>query len=384
MIKSRVAFFCKFPPPYTGQAVGTEIFADMLTSVAEVERVDTSMDTIRPEPNTWKYFNYYARFVWRLVRKYRELNQILRRESIQGFYYVASPSTMGHLKDIAGLKIARPFVDRAVAHLHNGNFQEIFNRQTTHRTASWLMRNTDLFIFSSRELSNRAAPYIPESKRTVVHNTVDKDVRCGVGEVEAKISARRQRTKMRILYLSNMIPSKGYMDVAKAISFLSISGQQDVQVDFVGDWPDQGREQQFNQFIQKEELDRVIRVHGRVTDRSRIKEMLLESDVFVLPTYYPNEAQPFAIVEALNAATPIVSTRHASIPEYVKHNQNGYLVDKKAPHQIARAIESFRGREKWERAARAARATYEMQFASEAVKQQLFNAFAQAGLSVPC
>jgi len=378
----KLVFFCKFPPPYTGQAVGTEIFADMLADGTDVKRVDTSMDTIRPEPYTSKYFSYYTRFLRRLLSKYGELKQILRLESIHGLYYVASPSTMGHLKNIVGLKIARPLVNRVVAHIHNGNFQQIFTRQTTRRTAQWLVRNTDLFIFSSRELSGRAVPYIPKTKRAVVHNTVDEKIRCTTEEVEAKIDARCQRTKMRILYLSNMIPSKGYVDVAKAISYLSPPLQQAVQVDFVGDWPDRSSKQQFNYFIREEGFERIIQVHGRITDRSHIKKMLLRSDVFVLPTYYPNEAQPFAIVEALNAANPIVATRHASIPEYVKHNQNGYLVEKKAPRQIAQAIESLEDRKQWEQAARAARATYEKRFASVAVKQQLFEAFAQAGLPV--
>ncbi len=39
------------------------------------------------------------------------------------------------------------------------------------------------------------------------------------------------------------------------------------------------------------------------------------------------EGSPVAILEALAAGLPVISTRHAGIPEVIKHDENGFLVD---------------------------------------------------------
>ena len=62
---------------------------------------------------------------------------------------------------------------------------------------------------------------------------------------------------------------------------------------------------------------KICEVHGGVSERSIIKEFLNRADAFVLPTYYPIEAQPISIIEALNSGTPVIATNHASIPEMI-------------------------------------------------------------------
>jgi glycosyltransferase involved in cell wall biosynthesis len=60
-----------------------------------------------------------------------------------------------------------------------------------------------------------------------------------------------------------------------------------------------------------------------------------------LPSYYPVEAQPVSIIEAMNAGNAIISTLHASIPEYVDDKKLGLLVEKRNTQQLANAIISI-------------------------------------------
>jgi glycosyltransferase involved in cell wall biosynthesis len=67
-------------------------------------------------------------------------------------------------------------------------------------------------------------------------------------------------------------------------------------------------------------------------------ELLNSADVFVLPTYYPYEGQPCAILEAMSAGLPIITTNAGCIAETVIHGLNGFIVEQKNPGAIAESI----------------------------------------------
>jgi glycosyltransferase involved in cell wall biosynthesis len=108
-----------------------------------------------------------------------------------------------------------------------------------------------------------------------------------------------------------------------------------------------------------------------VRERARIRELLVRAHAFVLPTYYTREAQPRSIIEALNAGTPVVVTRHRSIPEYVFDDVNGFLVPMRSPEAVAHAIRRLMDRNVWKRMALSARQSYEDGFETDSIKAQM-------------
>lgn len=58
------------------------------------------------------------------------------------------------------------------------------------------------------------------------------------------------------------------------------------------------------------------------------KALLHKCHIFILTTRYPNEGQPISILEAMGNAMDIITTNHAGIPDIVKNNINGLVVDK--------------------------------------------------------
>ena len=63
--------------------------------------------------------------------------------------------------------------------------------------------------------------------------------------------------------------------------------------------------------------------------------------MFVLPTYYLPEGQPWVIVEAMAAGLPIIATAQGAIPESVIDEANGYLVPKQDPEALAEKMRSL-------------------------------------------
>jgi glycosyltransferase involved in cell wall biosynthesis len=70
----------------------------------------------------------------------------------------------------------------------------------------------------------------------------------------------------------------------------------------------------------------------------RKAQLLVDADAFAYPTYYPLEAHPLVIVEALEAGLPVITTRWAAIPEIIEDGVNGLLVKTQDADDLAEKI----------------------------------------------
>lgn len=68
-----------------------------------------------------------------------------------------------------------------------------------------------------------------------------------------------------------------------------------------------------------------------------VRERMASADVFVLPSHV--EGQPIAILEAMAAGLPIVSTRTGAIPDVVRDGIDGFVVDVGDVTGVADALE---------------------------------------------
>ncbi len=62
-------------------------------------------------------------------------------------------------------------------------------------------------------------------------------------------------------------------------------------------------------------------------------------DVFILPSI--KEGLPYTIIEAMAAERPIIASKVGGIPELIKHNQNGLLVEPRDSQQICQSIKKI-------------------------------------------
>ena len=62
-----------------------------------------------------------------------------------------------------------------------------------------------------------------------------------------------------------------------------------------------------------------------IGNSNKVTEYLLQSDIFILPSL--DEGFPIAILEAMRASLPIVSTKVGGIPEMLENGVNGIFID---------------------------------------------------------
>lgn len=128
--------------------------------------------------------------------------------------------------------------------------------------------------------------------------------------------------KINILYLSNMIKSKGYLEVIK---LAKIYKKKNYHYHFAGGWQDKNDEKEFYNFIEDNKLENIVTFHGFVHGK-RKKELFESASMFIFPTRYDNEAFPLAILEALSYGLPVLTTNEGSIP-FMVDNKSGIVVD---------------------------------------------------------
>lgn len=129
-------------------------------------------------------------------------------------------------------------------------------------------------------------------------------------------------SRRHVLYMSNMIKSKGYWDVLKLSLTYKDKG---IVFHFAGSWQSEHDEVEFLEFVRSNNLTDVVCYHGFADDKKKT-ELFALSDLFVFPTFYPNEAFPLSILESLSAGVPVLSTNIGEIPNILTP-ECGILID---------------------------------------------------------
>lgn len=134
-------------------------------------------------------------------------------------------------------------------------------------------------------------------------------------------SKYRRHDTLEILYLSNMIKSKGYFDV---LELAKQTKGKPIQYHFAGRWQNFDDEEEFFNYIQLHKLEDSVTFHGFVNGDK--KHMLFENaHLFIFPTRYKNEAFPLSILEAMSYGIPAITTDEGSIP-YILDEKSGIVL----------------------------------------------------------
>lgn len=262
-------------------------------------------------------------------------------------YMTIASSRLGFLRDFLIIWAAVICRKRIITHLKGGGYAEFYANQP-----AWLRgiiretlnRVTNIVVLG--ELLKSQFDFVDRSDEGLI--VIPNGLLPGSEYAESSGKSIQDGETIRLLYLSNMVPSKGYMDLLKACELLRSRGV-DICCDFCGAFLDpaidkmvEGKDlkRQFQAEVDKLGLERVVVFHGTVRGE-RKRALLSAAHVFVLPTYYPWEGQPISIIEALAVGTPVISTAYKGIPEQVLDGFNGRLVSPCEPSEIANAVESI-------------------------------------------
>ncbi|MGB0383281.1 MAG: glycosyltransferase family 4 protein [Ardenticatenaceae bacterium] len=285
-------------------------------------------------------------FDWRRIRATLKLlasfgTQLLNSGAV---YMLIASSKFGFLRDACMIWGSRLLRRRIVLHLNGGGYRPFYETQPPwlQRVIAKTLAQADTIIVLGEQLRDQFA-FVPniEKKIRVVPNGLPLDL-----QPKSVVSKSLSTTEpLRLLYLSNLIESKGYLSLLAACRILHHEHQIPIHCDFCGDFvqtsvdkvssPSEAKANFLN-LIEEWELTDVVTYHGMVTGDKK-QQVLQETHTLILPTTYPWEGQPISIIEALAFGTPVIATSHRGIPEQVIDRYNGFLVEPN-PSSIAEAV----------------------------------------------
>lgn len=140
----------------------------------------------------------------------------------------------------------------------------------------------------------------------------------------------------RLLFLSNLIESKGVLVLLDALKVLKDKGYSFI-CDFVGGETKEIDAKRFEEEVEKRGLNELAIYRGRKYGEEKEKAFE-QSDVFVFPTYYPNECFPLVLLEAMQHGLPCVTTDEGGIRDIVVSNINGFICERKDAASLATCL----------------------------------------------
>jgi glycosyltransferase involved in cell wall biosynthesis len=167
------------------------------------------------------------------------------------------------------------------------------------------------------------APYLDRDDHMRV---VANGVRLPEGERPAPVLSR---TPARFVSVSNLHEGKGIDLVLDALALLDARGVRDWTYTVIGD----GKERtSLAARARAHNLGDRVNFLGSRSHES-VFETLLESDVFVLPSY--REAFGIAYLEAMACGLPTIGVRGQGPEAFIEHGVSGYLIEPRSTAAIA-------------------------------------------------
>ena len=322
--KLRILFVLHLPPPVHGAAL-------VGSAIRESRLVNDTFET--------KYFNLSSSVALEQVghfslRKFRRVFRLIRevRHTISEWkpdrVYLTPSSTMpGLLKDALVVHAIRSKGVRVILHLHNKGVSERQDRFVYDRLYRILFRNAHVILLSER-LYPDIRKYVPEERVSYCPNGVfvpERDFSTPLGMAEVV---------PRILFLSNIIRSKGVTVLIKACRLLKERGV-DYRCSLVGVLSADYAGDSLADEIRRQGVDERVTYDGPAYGEDKWAAFS-KADIFVHPTL--DDAFPLVIPEAMGTGLPVVTTEEGGIPDMVRDGVDGLICPKGNPAALADAL----------------------------------------------
>jgi glycosyltransferase involved in cell wall biosynthesis len=252
-------------------------------------------------------------------------------------------------KDALFVTLSKLFGIKLLYHFHNKGVSTRQDKLLDNLLYRFVFRNAHVILLS-KYLYADIQKYVKEEQ---VHYCPN-----GIPVVEVPIKEGKNGQEVEILYLSNLIESKGVFVLLDALEILQIKSLN-FHCTFVGGWGDI-TEELFDTYVQKTGLNKKV-IYAGVQYEQKKNAYFKMADIFVHPTY--NDCFPLVILEAMQYSLPIISTIEGGIRDIVEDCTTGFLIQQRNVEALADKLEILiRDKELRLQMGKAGRSRFEREF----------------------
>lgn len=319
--RRHILFIVPLPPPVHGSTVVSRQIreSERINALFDCDFINLStsrsiqeIDKFRPQ-KILRFLGALCKTGWKLATRRYDL-----------CYLAITCHGRGFLKDFPFVILCKLFGRKVVLHQHNKGMARDLDRRGYRKLLS-LAYNKSKVILLSKYLYPDIAGIVPESQVLI----------CPNGIPDCTVAKRtRDQGRVELLFISNLIESKGVLDLIAACRVLMNDGK-DFYCRIIGNESVEITRTTLKDLIRKEGLEKYVHYEGaRYGDEK--EHALQTADLFVFPTY--DDCFPLCILEAMQHALPVITTDEGGIPDMVQDGVNGLICNKRDPESLSRAI----------------------------------------------
>ena len=327
--KQKILICGILPPPLFGHSA-------MYKILMESSFVD-AFDITFLDMKFWSYAQHKKVNIVKLLKLVKYLFQyvyLIITKRPRYVLYNMSFDKMPLLKDFLFCFIGKIFGCRIVIHDMGQYVRELYDSsgkiyQTLIR---WMMNNTTACILLGEKTKSAYDGFV-ESKRLISVPGSVEDTKSIPWEGNERNQSQK---KINVLYFSYMTESKGVLTAFKAASKV-LNRNEFICFTFAGPIGSDAIQESYNHL--SHQFNSRVNYLGYIEDVRERTKIYREADIFIFPTL--RDVFGLVLLHAMAEKLPIVASVEGTIPEIIKDEENGFLIEKNNDEQLAQRIEKL-------------------------------------------
>lgn len=321
-MKRKILFILHLPPPVHGSSMVGQYVKDsiLVNNTFNAKFINLSTSKIIGEIGKNPLIKI-SRYLIILLKIFFNLIKF----NPQVVYLAITAKGIGFYKDFPIAVLSKIFGKKLVLHYHNKGVSVNQNKFLDNIMYRILFKNSKLILLSPL-LYNDVVKYVKNEDVYYCSN--------GIKDSSGSYKSSTSNKITKLLFLSNLLESKGVFDLLLALSFLK-KRKVLFHCNFIGGEGDIN-ENELDIKIKELDLADCVSYLGKKYDSEK-NYLMNNSDIFVHPTL--DDCFPLVILEAMQFKLPVISTITGAIPSIVNDLETGFIVEKSNPSKLAEKIE---------------------------------------------
>lgn len=328
--KPHILFVLHLPPPVHGAAmVGKYIHDSKLINGA----FDCHYINLTTAKSLQDIGKGGLRKLWKFLCLLMQIIKSVRKLKPQLVYVTPNACGGAFYKDFVVVQLLKAMGCKVIVHYHNKGVKTRQDRWLDDKLYRRFFRGLKVVLLAEA-LYDDVKKYVRRENVFICPNGIPDTL-------DHEPVTERHNTVPHLLFLSNLLVSKGVLVLLDALKLLKDKGYSFV-CDFVGGETAEIDAARFAKEVEARGLNQLAIYQGKKYGDEK-EEYFEKSDIFVFPTFYHNETFGLVNLEAMQHKLPVISTDEGGIRDVVKDGENGLIALKENPVSLADCIETLLG-----------------------------------------